>query len=68
VNINNPPKFYGVLVMVLAVTLLVAMGRVEWDSADALYTAILGYLVGNGVAAKNDQPVEPIIGRKKRGE
>ena len=67
-NINNPPKFYGIILMIAALTLLVAIARVEWDQAAPVFTAIMGYLVGNGVAARNGEDVTPAIGRKKRGE
>lgn len=67
-NINNPPKFYGIILMILALTLLLILERVEWVDAAPVYTAIMGYLIGNGIAARRDEDVTPALGRRKRGE
>jgi hypothetical protein len=67
-NLNNPPKFYGIVLLIICLTTLVGVGRVSWDDAVPLYTGIMGYLVGNGIAAYRDEPVTPAIGRKNRGQ
>lgn len=62
--INNPPKFIIIVIALLGLLILVGFGRVEWDQVDAWFGTIVGYGVGNGIAALRDQPHEPIFGRK----
>jgi hypothetical protein len=65
-NLNNPPKLY-LLVMVLAgVFALMLFDRIDAENAQAwgLIGAITGYGIGNGIAAKNDETVEPVFTRK----
>jgi len=63
-NLNNPPKFYIVVLALICITILMATGTVESDAGLGLLGLIVGYAVGNGVAARAGEPVEPIIGRK----
>ena len=44
--------------------LLMAIGKVDTDSGMPILTAIVFYGIGNGVAARNGNPSQPIIGSK----
>jgi hypothetical protein len=61
----NSPKLIFSIVACACVTVLMAVNSIEPDTGMPFLTLIAGYILGNGVAAKNGDPVEPIIGRKK---
>lgn len=61
-NLNNPPKFYIVVLALIAVTVLMITNTIDSDAGLGLLGLIVGYGVGNGIAAKDGDPVEPIIG------
>lgn len=61
-NLNNPPKFYIVILSLLCITILMIVGTIDSDAGLGLLGLIVGYAVGNGIAAKDGDPVEPIIG------
>lgn len=65
-DLNNPPKFYLLLVTLIGVFGLMLFGRVDTDNAQAwaLIGSIVGYGVGNGIAARNGQNVEPVFRRR----
>ena len=63
-NLNNPPKFYIVILSLLCITVLMVFGTVDSDAGLGLLGLIVGYAVGNGIAARDGDPVEPIIGRR----
>lgn len=67
-DLNNPPKFYLLALTLIGVFVLMSLGRIGTDNAQAwgLIGSIVGYGVGNGIAAKNQQPVEPVFGAKRR--
>lgn len=67
-DLNNPPKFYLLLITLLGVFALMLFGRVDTDNAQAwaLIGSIVGYGVGNGIAAKSGQPVEPVFKPRDR--
>jgi hypothetical protein len=52
------------LVALICMTVLIAVGAIDPDQGLPIITMIVGYAVGNGIAAKKGDPVEPIIGRK----
>jgi hypothetical protein len=64
-TITNPPKALIALVGLLCVTLLMAVQAIDSTAGMPIITLIMGYAVGNGVAARQNQLVEPIIGPKK---
>jgi len=45
-------------------TVLIAVGQLDSDQGLPLITMIVGYAVGNGIAARKGDPVDPIIGPK----
>lgn len=63
-TISNPPKALILLAALIAITILMALGRIETDAGMPLLTAIVFYGVGNGVAARSGKPSDPIIGPK----
>jgi hypothetical protein len=60
----NPSKALIALVALVCMTVLLAVGAIETDQGLPIITMIVGYSVGNGMAALTGKPVEPII--KKR--
>ena len=65
-NIANPSKAFIALVSLICLTVLIAVEAITSDAGLPVITAIVGYAIGNGIAAKQGQPVEPIIGRKPK--
>jgi hypothetical protein len=65
-NLANPSKALIALVGLICLTVLIAVDAIAADSGLPVITAIVGYAIGNGIAAKQGQPVEPIIGRKTK--
>jgi len=56
------------IIVVLALIALVVMmmsNTIEAESGLALISLIVGYGIGNGIAAKNNDPIEPMIGREE---
>lgn len=64
-NINNPSKALIALVGLICLTVLLAVDAIPSEAGTGMIGSILGYAIGNGIAAKQGQPVEPIIGKKK---
>ena len=65
-NIANPSKAFIALVGLVCLTVLIAVNAITSDAGLPVITAIVGYAIGNGIAAKQGQPVQPIIGRKDK--
>ena len=63
-HIANPSKALIALVGLICMTVLMAVGAIDSATGMPVITMIIGYAVGNGIAARQGQPVEPIIGRK----
>jgi len=68
VKITNPPKALIALVGLVCLTVLMALNSIEEATGTGLIGSILGYAIGNGIAARQGQLVSPIIGRKPDGE
>ena len=64
-NIANPSKALIALVGLICLTVLMATKAIASDAGLPIVTTIIGYAVGNGIAAKKGDPVDPIIGKKK---
>ena len=60
----NPSKALIALVGLVCMTVLIAVGSIEQDQGLPIITMIVGYSVGNGMAALTNKPVEPIIKKK----
>jgi hydrogenase/urease accessory protein HupE len=63
-TITNPPKAFIALVALICITLLRALDKLDQASFNAIAGLLVGYAVGNGIAARQGQPVQPIIGAK----
>jgi hypothetical protein len=63
-TLQNPSKALIALVALICVTVLIAVGSIDSNQGLPIITMIVGYAVGNGIAARKGDPVEPIIGRK----
>lgn len=66
-TVNNWPKFLGLMVINILVFFLVLAGKCTWEQGSVVFVGAFSYLIGNGVAAKRGQPVQPIISRKSDG-
>ena len=64
-NFENPSKALIALVGLICITVLLAVGRIPTEAGTGMIGTILGYAVGNGIAAKQGKPASPIIGAKK---
>jgi hypothetical protein len=63
-TLQNPSKALIALVALICITVLIAVSSIDSDQGLPIITMIVGYAVGNGIAARNGEPVEPIIGPK----
>lgn len=63
-RIANPSKALIALVGLICITVLMAIGKLDMENGMPVLTLIIGYAVGNGIAARTGEPVQPIIGRK----
>jgi len=64
--VNNPPKFVLLLVAVVGVIVLLALGRIEESAGMFFLGSATGIGIGNGIAARRDEEVEPIFGNNRR--
>ena len=62
----NPSKALIALVGLICMTVLIAVGAIEQDQGLPIITMIVGYSVGNGMAALSNKQVEPIIKKKNQ--
>jgi len=62
-TITNPPKAFIALVGLVCLTVLLAIGAIDKATGTGMIGTILGYAVGNGIAARTNTPVQPIIGK-----
>jgi hypothetical protein len=62
----NPSKALIALVGLVCMTVLIAVGSINQDQGLPIITMIVGYSVGNGMAALSNKPVEPIIKKKNQ--
>jgi len=60
----NPSKALIALVGLVCITVLLSIGKLETSEGVPIITMIIGYSVGNGMAALTNKPVEPIIRKK----
>jgi hypothetical protein len=62
----NPSKALIALVALICMTVLIAVGAIDQDQGLPIITMIVGYSVGNGMAALSNKQVEPIIKKKNQ--
>lgn len=63
-KLANPTKAFIALVGLICLTVLRFGDKIDQATFAGLGGMILGYAVGNGIAAKQGVPVHPIIGKK----
>lgn len=61
----NYLKLGIIALVVVCMTILLALHSVTETTAIAVIGPLVGYLVGNGVAAKSGVPVQPVISQRK---
>lgn len=64
--LQNPSKALIALVALICLTVLMAVRAIDSSTGMPVITLIVGYAVGNGIAARKGDPVEPIIGRREQ--
>jgi lipoprotein signal peptidase len=67
-EISNPSKALIALVGLICITVLMATRAIDQTTGMPVLTLIIGYAVGNGIAAKQGQQVSPIIGMRHGSE
>jgi len=60
----NPSKAAIALVGLICMTILIALGSIPSEQGIPIITMVIGYSVGNGMAALTNKVVEPIIRKK----
>lgn len=53
------------MVAMIVIAVLMISDSIASEAGTGMLGSIVGYAIGNGVAAKTGKPVEPIIGRKQ---
>lgn len=61
----NLPKFVLSLVTIICMTILIGTRTLDAGIGIPVITGILGIGIGNGIALKNGDPVEPMIGTRQ---
>jgi hypothetical protein len=61
-KVTNPPKAFIALVALICITVLRALDKLDQASFNAIGGLVVGYAVGNSIAAVQGKPVEPIFG------
>jgi hypothetical protein len=64
-TLANPPKALIALVALILISGLMAIKAITTEAGIPIFTMIVGYAIGNGMAAKAGVPVEPIIKAKE---
>jgi hypothetical protein len=64
-TLANPPKALIALVALVLISGLMAIGAITTEAGIPIFTMIVGYAIGNGMAARAGVPVEPIIKAKE---
>jgi hypothetical protein len=62
----NWSKLITAITAVISVTVLMALGRLDAGSGVPVITLVVGYMLGNGVAAIKNEVVQPVFARRPR--
>jgi hypothetical protein len=62
--VTNPPKALIALAAMVCITLLMITDSIGSDAGLGLLGSIVGYAIGNGIAAATHHKVDPIIGAR----
>jgi hypothetical protein len=64
-TLANPPKALIALVALILISGLMAIKAITTEAGIPIFTMIVGYAIGNGMAARAGVTVEPIIKAKE---
>ncbi len=64
-TLANPSKALIALVALVLISGLMAINAIDTATGMPVFTMIVGYAVGNGIAARRGETVSPIIGIKE---
>jgi len=64
-NFTNPPKALIAMMAMIVIAVLMISDSIASEAGTGMLGSIVGYAIGNGVAAKSGKPVQPIIGPKQ---
>ena len=65
-NLTNPPKALIALVGMIVIAVLMVADSIASEAGTGMLGSIIGYAIGNGIAAKNGTAAGPIIGPKEK--
>jgi len=63
-NLANPPKALIAMVAMIVIAVLMVADSIANEAGTGMLGTIVGYAVGNGIAAKSGKNVDPIIGKR----
>ena len=63
-SVINYPKLVGIVTAMVLLSILFGMDRLSESGYIGLMGLLVGYLVGNGIAAATHEPVQPVIGHQ----
>lgn len=63
--VTNPPKALIALVAMVVITILMVTDSISAEAGTGMLGSIVGYAIGNGIAAATHTKVTPIIGEKR---
>jgi hypothetical protein len=63
-KVVNPSKAGIALAGLACITLLMLTERIATEAGTGMLGAIVGYAIGNGIAASSGKPVTPMIGHE----
>ena len=65
-SVINPSKALILLVGLICITVLMMAGKLDMDNGVPILTLVIGYAVGNGIAARSGTNAGPVIGTKEQ--
>lgn len=63
-GVNNPPKFWLLVIVLVGTFVLLGTGSLTSEQGLPIISAIVGYGIGNGIAARAGEPSSPVFGRR----
>lgn len=65
VAVVNPPKALIALIGMITIAALLVLNSIPVEAGTGMLGAIIGYSIGNGIAAATHHKVQPIFGDPK---
>jgi hypothetical protein len=65
-SVVNWPKLVGIMLAMILLSVVFVTGNLTESGYIGLMGLLVGYLVGNGVAYRQGDPVQPVVGRQDR--